>query len=85
MLFFIYHVLLFTARFIQAAPQKVQQSSPQPKSERCNVDLAWEGKQETVSGRALRGSKIDCTKGFYITGVWNDPSKNVLTSSLFID
>ena len=84
MLFFIYHVLLFTAGFIQAAPQKVQQSSPQPKPERCNVDLTWDGKQEAVSGKALRGSKIDCTKGFYIPGRWNDPSKNVLASSLFI-
>lgn len=84
-MFFIYHVLLFTAGFVQAAPQKVRHSSPQPKPKRCNVDLAWEGKQEAVSGRALQGSKIDCRKGFYVTGRWNDPSKSVLTSSLFID
>lgn len=83
MLIFICHVLLFAAEFIQAAPQKV---SPRKGPYRCHANLFW-GKPgsplETITGLALSGSKIPCKGGFYLNeAVWDDPSKNVLTSPL---
>lgn len=86
MLLFICHVLLFAAKFIQAAPQKVKDPPKKFPVFDCNVILDWNGTPTTVIGRALLLPKIfegarptiSCPRGFHVPGLWDRSRKNIL-------
>lgn len=90
MLLFICHVLLFAAKFIQAAPQKVRAPPKQIPVFSCNAIVDWNGTPTTVVGFALllpkifsgTRPKVQCPRGFYVPGKWDSSRKNILISLL---